>query len=173
MDTQTDTPVVYTIPQWTYPYFPTSHTNCTTYKNMKRHKPKTTDVIETNLHIAHMFLETPIAVPLADEIVLQDLAQNCTYMTRTAVHPLLLAFFVEGFSEVRIEKQTLLADEKSAIVEFIFYGHHKSVFLSIPATGKRVIVPMVLVCQIADGYIHHIRWYYDAGTLLRQLGLAL
>ena len=140
---------------------------------MKRDKPTTADVVETNLYIAHMFLEAPTAVPLTDDIVLHDLAQNCVYRRRTAVYPLLLTFFVEGFSEVRMEKQTLLADERSAIVEFVFYGHHKGVFLSIPSTGKRVMVPMVLVCQIADGYIHHIRWYYDAGCLLRQLGLAL
>ena len=140
---------------------------------MKNYKSEPTDKIETNLHIARMFLETPTAVPLAEEIVLQDLAQNCTYRKRAAVHRLLLAFFVEGFFEVKLKQQTLLADEKSAIVEFIFFGCHNGVFMSIPPTGQRVAVPMVLVCHIADGSIQQISWYYDAGTLLRQLGLAL
>ena len=132
-----------------------------------------TEMIAKNLHIAQIFLETPTAIPLTEEIVLQDLAQNCTYRRRTAVQRLLLAFFNEGFSEVRIKQQAMLADERTAIIEFVFYGRHSGVFMSIPATGQRVAVPMVLVCQIADSCIHHITWYYDAGTLLRQLGLAL
>mgnify|MGYP001261770299 CR=1 FL=1 len=133
----------------------------------------TTERIEKNLGIARLFLETPLAVPLAEEIVVQDLAQNCTYRRRGGVQRLLQAFFAEGFSEVRLNPQTVLADEKAAMVEFVFYGRHAGVFMSIPATGQRVAVPMVLVCQIAEGFVVHISWYYDAGTLLRQMRLAL
>jgi predicted ester cyclase len=140
---------------------------------MKKDSFKTSDVFDMNLHIARRFLETPMAIPLAEDIVLQDLAQGCIYENQTTARLLLLAFFVEGFSDVRLKQQTLLADAKAAMVEFIFYGCHTGIFMTIPATGQRVCVPMVLVFQIAENCIHHITWYYDAGTLLRQLGLAL
>lgn len=170
MDTQTDTSLVYTFPQWSSywiatPIIPVGE------KNMK--KPETTNPPTKNLRLVQAFLENPLTAPLAEDVVLQDLAQNCTYRRRSDVHRLLRAFFEEGFSEVKTTQQTLLADEKSAVVEFVFYGVHKGVFLSIPATGQRVVIPMVLVCHITGGSICRISWYYDAGTLLRQLRLAL
>jgi hypothetical protein len=32
---------------------------------------------------------------------------------------------------------------------------------------------MILLCHTTDHHIQHIAWYYDAGTILRQLGLTL
>ena len=45
--------------------------------------------------------------------------------------------------------------------------------MGIPPTGRAVAIPMALFCEIERQEIQLASLYYDAGTLLRQLGLAL
>ena len=42
-----------------------------------------------------------------------------------------------------------------------------------PPTGREVAIPMALFCWIETHEIRQASLYDDAGTLLRQLGLAL
>jgi predicted ester cyclase len=83
------------------------------------------------------------------------------------------AFFIEGFAEVRIEIHRLIADEHAAALEFTFRGRHQGRFMGIPPTSREVVIPMALFCRIEAREIRQASLYYDAGTLLRQLGLAL
>jgi steroid delta-isomerase-like uncharacterized protein len=131
------------------------------------------ECIEVNRRVIQAFIGTPTAVSLADEVSLEDLAQNRAYHGRAAVEALLRAFFVEGFSEARTEVRTMLVDERAAMLEFTFHGRQNGPFLGIPVTGQEVAVPMVVVCQIGDGQIRQATLYYDAGSFLRQLGMAV
>jgi hypothetical protein len=45
--------------------------------------------------------------------------------------------------------------------------------MGILPTGREVVVPMALFCWIEAREIRKASLHYDAGTLLRQLGLAL
>jgi predicted ester cyclase len=45
--------------------------------------------------------------------------------------------------------------------------------MGIPPTGREIAVPMALFFWIDAEQIRQVTLYYDAGTLLRQLGLAL
>jgi predicted ester cyclase len=129
--------------------------------------------IAANRHLAEQFVLSPTAVPLADGVTWQDMGQNCTYQGQAAVTALLQAFFVEGFPAARLALQHLLVDEKKAVLQFTFYGRQDGPFMAIPATGRAVSVPMVLVCTLTDAALEQAALYYDAGTLLRQLGLAV
>jgi len=127
----------------------------------------------TNRRLMAAFVRAPAAAPLAEDVVLEDVAQRRTCLGRDEAAGLLRAFFVEGFPAAQIEAEQLLADGEAAMLQFTFCGRQEGPFLGIPPTGRPVAVPMVLVCQIRDGRIQRAVLYYDAGRLLRQLGLAL
>lgn len=131
------------------------------------------DYTQANRRLMEVFAREPAAAPLMDGVIWQDMAQNCTYRGRAAVAGLLRAFFVEGFPAARAEVQHLLADEETAVLQFTFHGRQDGPFMGIPATGREVSVPMIIVCHIATERIQQAAMYYDAGSLLKQLGMAL
>jgi len=119
------------------------------------------------------FAAAPLQAPLAADVVLEDHGQSMVYQGRTAVTSVLRAFFGEWFSDGRMDIQTTFDSEQTSAIVFNFNGRHDGVFFGIPATGRQVTVPMILLFRTNQDHIQHISWYYDAGTLLRQLGLAV
>lgn len=119
------------------------------------------------------FVTTPLQVPLADDIILEDYGQSMVYHGRPAVLPILQAYFGDGFPDGRISVQTTLSDRQKVVIAFTFCGRQQRAFLGLPATNREVAVPMLLLFRLAHQQIQHIAWYYDAGTFLRQLGLTL
>ena len=126
-----------------------------------------------NRQLAEAFVAGPTAVALTEDIVFQDQAQSQSFAGRAAVEAVWQALFADGFAEVRIEIRTLIAEETAAALECTFCGRHRGRFMGIPPTGREVVIPMALFCRIEAGQIRRATLYYDAGTLLRQLGLAL
>ena len=118
------------------------------------------------------FAQTPTQLPLTEDVVLEDHGQRMVYRGRTAVLPILRAYFEDGFSDGRVTVHTTLTNEKSVVIAFNFNGRHDGPFLGIPATGREVTVPMILLGHVTQQQIQHLTLYYDAGTLLRQLDLA-
>jgi steroid delta-isomerase-like uncharacterized protein len=110
---------------------------------------------------------------LAETVVVQDQAQARAYSGRAAAEGLLRAFYADGFSDSRMDVRCIIADESTAVLEFTFQGRHTGLFVGIPPTGREVTLPMAIICEIFEGRICRARLYYDTGTLLRQLGLAL
>jgi steroid delta-isomerase-like uncharacterized protein len=119
------------------------------------------------------FIATPLQSPLADDIVLEDYGQSMVYHGRRAVLPILQAYFGNGFPDGRMCVQATLSDGQLVVIAFTFCGRQQQVFMGLPATNREVAVPMVLLIHRANQQIHHMAWYYDAGTFLRQLGLTL
>ena len=113
------------------------------------------------------------ALPLADDVILQDFAQDRIVRGRAEVAALLDAFFIRGFADAHVTMQTTIADEASAMCEFVFCGRHVAPFWGLPATHRVVELPMVIACHLTNSQIQRAALYYDAGILLRQLGLAL
>lgn len=120
-----------------------------------------------------IFIDAPPLAPLADDVVLEDYGQSMSYHGRTAVLPILRAYFGDGFPDGRICVEATFSDGRIAVVAFTFCGRQNGRFLGIPPTGREVAVPMILLCRTTDQHIQHIAWYYDAGTILRQLGLTV
>lgn len=127
---------------------------------------------QTNRRLVEAFVLAHDPSVLADHVVLHDQAQERSYVGRPAVAALLNAFFVQGFTAVRAEVQSSVVDQHSAALVFTFHGRQDGLFLGIPPTHRLVTVPMVVVCRIEDGQITCAMLFYNAGTLLRQLGLA-
>lgn len=56
------------------------------------------------------------------------------------------------------------------IAEATWRGTHTGDFLGVPATGKPVTQPFVVVVAFKDGLMVGERFHYDLASLLRQLG---
>ena len=128
---------------------------------------------QINRQLVEAFVGGSTAVALTQDIVLCDQAQSRSFAGQAAVEAVWRAMFADSFAEVRIEISTLVADETAAALEFTFRGRHRRRFMGIPPTDREVAIPMALFCLIEAGQLRRASLYYDAGTLLRQLGLAL
>lgn len=64
--------------------------------------------------------------------------------------------------------------EHSAVAEFILEGTHQGSFRGLPATGRSFMCQMTAIFEFAPGTdrLTCERVYFDAGTILRQLGIA-
>lgn len=112
-------------------------------------------------------------IPLAEAVTWHDHAQNRTYSGRAEVQAFLCSLFRDGFSNVELEWHHLLSTAQSSAADFLFRGRQIGPFAGLPPTGQTVSLPMALFCTTANDNLYYVALYYDAGTLLRQLGLAL
>ena len=78
----------------------------------------------------------------------------------------------EAFPDQRNEIHALHHADDAVVVEFALLGTHAGEFLGIAPTGKTFRVRMAAVFEFAGDRIVCERVYFDAGTLVRQLGIA-
>jgi steroid delta-isomerase-like uncharacterized protein len=85
-------------------------------------------------------------------------------------------FYTEAFPDHQVEITNVVATEDQVVVEFTGRGTHTGPLHlpagDIPPTGRQGELRCCNVYQIKDGKIASLHSYYDAATLLRQLGLA-
>lgn len=77
-----------------------------------------------------------------------------------------------AFPDQRNEVIALHHSDDAIIAEFVLRGTHQGELQGFPATGKEFSVQMVAVFMFEDDRITIERIYFDALTILRQLGLA-
>jgi steroid delta-isomerase-like uncharacterized protein len=80
-----------------------------------------------------------------------------------------------AFPDSKVEVTNLIATDEWVVSEFIGRGTHKGPLNgpggAIPPTGKRLEMRFVEVFRIKNGKISEHRAYFDAATMMRQLGL--
>jgi len=85
-------------------------------------------------------------------------------------------FYKEAFPDHQVEITNVVATEDQVVVEFIGRGTHTGPLHlpagDIPPTGHKGELRCCNVYQIKNGKIASIRSYYDAMSMLQQLGLA-
>ncbi|MCA9933516.1 MAG: ester cyclase [Anaerolineales bacterium] len=126
-----------------------------------------------NRQIALQLVDGNTAVPLSPTVILQDHAQSASVSGQEAVATFLHTFFRDAFVEVALEIHTLLADRETATLSLSFSGRQIAPFWGLPCTGRFITLSLAFICRFHARQIVKIELYYDAGTLLRQLGLAL
>ena len=79
-----------------------------------------------------------------------------------------------AFPDQRNRLLALHQAEDTAIAEFILEGTHEGSFRGLPATGRPFTCQMTAIFEFAPGTDRLVceRVYFDAGTILRQLGIA-
>jgi steroid delta-isomerase-like uncharacterized protein len=86
-----------------------------------------------------------------------------------------MAYFEEtrtAFPDQRNELLALHHAEDAVIVEAMLYGTHDGPYRGLPPTGRRFEVRFCAVFVFEGDRLVCERVYFDAGTVLRQLGIA-
>ena len=79
--------------------------------------------------------------------------------------------FTAAFPDLRFEVTSITEAGDTTIAEFVASGTHQAELEGIPATGRRAVIKVCNVCEVADGQIIREREYWDSASLLKQLGV--
>ena len=83
--------------------------------------------------------------------------------------------YVKAFPDLQMDVTNLVSTEDTATLEAVVRGTQKGALESpggsIPATGRPIELRVCLVAHERDGLITDAREYYDAVTLMLQLGI--
>ncbi len=87
-----------------------------------------------------------------------------------------LESWINAMPDSQVEITSLVADADMVATEFTGRGTHTGDFNvpagPIPATGRRVELPFCEMMYIHRGKIVGIHTYFDAATIMRQLGVS-
>jgi predicted ester cyclase len=85
--------------------------------------------------------------------------------------------WAEAFPDGQITIDRVIAQGDHVVVEFTGRGTHTGTLVtpagSIAATGRSVTLQLCDVLEISDGLVSSQRTYFDAGSLMAQLGLTV
>jgi steroid delta-isomerase-like uncharacterized protein len=90
-------------------------------------------------------------------------------------HDAVARYFEEtrtAFPDQRNELLALHHSDDAVIVEAMLYGTHQGSFRGLPATGRSFEMRFCAIFVFEDDRLVCERVYFDAGTILRQLGIA-
>ena len=85
-----------------------------------------------------------------------------------AIHQMIHYLYNVAF-DAGLEEMCPMFTENGAVLEGQFVGTHQSEFAGIPATGRRVRVPICVVYDTENNLVKHIRVYLQAAVLMQQL----
>src|SRR3954467_1534891 len=77
-----------------------------------------------------------------------------------------------AFPDQRNELLALHHSDDAVIVEAMLYGTHKGSFRGLPATGREFEMQFCAMFLFEEDRLICERVYFDASTILRQLGIA-
>ena len=83
--------------------------------------------------------------------------------------------WADGFPDGNVTIDRTIASGDTVVVEFTGTGRHTGTLRApggdVPATGQSVTLQLCDVQDIRDGKIRRLRSYFDAASLLQQLGV--
>lgn len=107
---------------------------------------------------------------LAEEVELRDMTRNEPIRGRVGVSNFIHRFYGEVFADAVAADSRLTVDDGQVFAEWTFRGRHTGSLLGETPTGAAVAIPMACCYEVASGEIVRARLYYDAVTLMAQLG---
>lgn len=105
---------------------------------------------------------------VAEDAVFKNLGTGEEYKGREAIGGMLHYIYHVAF-DARAEVTNYFVTEDKAMLEGFFKGTHISEFAGIPATQKKVNVPICVSYDLKDGLIHQARIYMLGSVLMQQL----
>ncbi|MFO7635668.1 MAG: ester cyclase [Caldilinea sp.] len=76
-----------------------------------------------------------------------------------------------AFPHYEMLAEDLIAEDDRVVVRFKIRGTHQGDFMGIPATGRPIDVPGIIIYRIADGRIVEHWMETDAMSMMQQLGV--
>lgn len=129
----------------------------------------TATLTSPNAEALRRYLVEHDASYLADDATFVDATTGLSWTGREAVEGM-LAWFYHGVFEAHVEDVRLIVagDETVAAAEMTFVGVHQGEFAGIPATGREVRVPLVVIYDLADGRITGARFHFGVAAFMAQ-----
>jgi len=112
--------------------------------------------------------ETLVADYAEDAVVESPLAGGTT-QGRDQIRQVFQTYFV-AFPDLVMDVEEVLVDDQRAAVMATFTGTDRGGFMGMPATGRRVTIPVVFLYEFKDGKIVRDRRVYDFTGMLVQVG---
>jgi steroid delta-isomerase-like uncharacterized protein len=105
----------------------------------------------------------------ADDAVVDSPLAGGTTRGREQIAQVFRAYFV-AFPDMAMEPGEILIDGDRAAVAAVFRGTDRGGFMGMPATGRRVSIPVVFLYEFKNGQIVRDRRVYDFTGVLIQIG---
>lgn len=105
-----------------------------------------------------------------DDYVYEDVARGVVVRGKAQFAAFLREFF-SAFPDYKGQLTSSFVSGDRACVEYVMTGTHTGDLPGLPATGKRISLRMAEIWELRDGKIAKASSYYDAATMLRQLGM--
>lgn len=93
-----------------------------------------------------------------------------THQGRDAVAQVLRTFF-DAFPDAELSQEDLIIDGDRVVQVGTLSGTDTGGFMGMAPSRRPALVPMVMVCHVADGLIVHERRIYDFTGMLVQIGV--
>jgi steroid delta-isomerase-like uncharacterized protein len=111
---------------------------------------------------------------VTDKFVWRDVASGQTFTGPAGVRKFMEAW-ATAFNDGKAEIKRMISTDKAVVTEYIGRGTHTGTLHTpngdIPATNQKCEVPFVDICTIDNGKLTALNTYYDAATMMHQLGL--
>lgn len=82
-----------------------------------------------------------------------------------------IAYAEAAFPCYALIAEDLIAESDKVVLRFNLHGTHQSEFMGIPATGREINVPGIIIYRIADGKIVEHWMQIDSAAMMQQLGV--
>ncbi len=82
-----------------------------------------------------------------------------------------IAYIEAAFPRYELLEEDMIAEKDEVVVRFTLRATHKGEFMGIPATGKQITVPGIIIYRIADGKIVEHWMQVDSMSMMQQLGV--
>ncbi len=105
-----------------------------------------------------------------DDITWYNIATAEVFQGKEAVRGYLTRLLA-AFPDLRFEVNHKIARGKNVAEQWVIRGTHRGTFMGIPPTGQRVEIPGMSMLEMRDGKFLSDHFYFDSGTVMRQLGL--
>ena len=105
---------------------------------------------------------------MAEDVVFTNMATGEEHRGVEGVRRMLDHVYHEAF-DATAETRNRIYTENQAVLEADFVGTHIGTFAGIPATRRKVRVPLCVVYDLEQGKISRGRVYMQVPVLLRQL----
>ena len=130
------------------------------------------DIVDLLKRRAHAWRQLDAAALVADyapdAVVESPLAGGTTHGLEQ-IQQVFQTYFV-AFPDLEMEESEVLVDGERAVVMATFTGTDRGGFMGMPATGRRVTIPVVFLYEFKDGKIVRDRRIYDFTGVLIQVG---
>lgn len=112
---------------------------------------------------------------LVDEIISPSHALHDPNLSGSAVGPEAykrqVTRFITAFPDLRFTVEDIVDEKEKLAVAWTISGTHKSEFMGIPATNKKVSVDGITISHIVDATIMDSYVSWDAWGMMQQLGI--